>query len=235
MATLGAMADEVIERMGQGRTTNTRLRNKVVRQIKRNFKTLCARRDWSWKNGFTTLSATSTDTYITLPTVSYGGRTVPVIHRIRFIMLQSTGRVLHYRPELLDLIARGTTLALEGRGEPTAWCVGVDDTTGTQKLLLMPLLGYNETLQVWFTRSAASMALLLESDSPPYDEEYEGYLIEKTVAQMAAADQTVGEGVFQMAQAEANLLWRAMCHTEAKASPPVQAAPKWLGHGEFSG
>jgi len=232
MANLGYMTNVVLDRMGSARTSNPRFVEKVKRQIQYQFKTLCGRRDWSWKRGHATLAITATDTAISLPTVSKGGEDVPVFSRIQFCQLQSTGKVLEPRPDLLDLIMRGTSLALSGRNEPSAFGITVDGLTGERKLLLMPLPAQADTLLIWGMRSAASMALLVDSDEPPFEDEFDGYLIERTVQVLAGGDATRDPTVVRMAIREADIIFRAMCHTERMLAPPVQSV-RHLGRGQF--
>lgn len=229
---LGSITNSVLRRLGRGRASNSYLVATVKAQVQDNFAYLCGLRDWEWKRGYAPLAITATDTALSLPTVSKGGEDVAVFSRVEFCQLQTTGQVLHPRPDMLDLIMRGTSLSLSGRGHPTAWGMTVDGLTGERKLLLMPLPGYADTLLIWGQRSASAMALLEDADEPPFPDEYGGWLIEQTVADLSGADATVDPTVTRMALSKAQSIFRAMCHTEAMASPPVQSV-RWPGHGVF--
>ncbi len=136
--------------------------------------------------------------------------------------------------EMVNFARTGQSHAIAGRGTPEYWTITVDDTTGVAKLMLMPLPGFADTLDVWYTRSAAGMDMVNNSDTPPFDEEYEGYLIEKTVAGMVPADGVHDASVAASARKEAERILRSMFYTHRKMAPPFQSI-QWLGHGMMGG
>jgi len=232
MANTGEMIDQCLDRMGAGRQSNTRLTAKILAQLNAVYATLCGMQNWEWLKARASLATTESGTYIALPTVVKAGVTVNAVSRVLFVVLDSTGVPLQYKPEFIDLVQEGTSLALRGPGGPRYWCVTTGTDGVTKELLIIPIVGAVDSLTVWYLRSFSSLKLVELTDVPAFDEEYHQFLVERAMTVLAAADGTFDPQVAGMAQREAFEIYRAMMHTSRKGQPPIRSL-RWGGHGHF--
>jgi hypothetical protein len=217
--TFGEMVEEVLWRVGPGSASDSRMRTRIKRQLNASHRVICAIQQWPWLLARTTITFTSTDTYLTLPTNC---------RNVVLVTLGDTGQTLPHQPYAIEMIQRGD-LAVQGRGYPIAWAVMPNEDNTGQALVLIPLPGLDSSAEVIYRRLCTTMTQ--DADEPLVPEGYRQVIIEDTVSKLAAQD-SFDPNIAARAYAARQELVRALKHTSAKAAQPYQTL-RWAGHGAW--
>jgi len=207
--TLGEMLEELQGALG-GRPSNVAVQRRHTTALNRAGRRIHGKRMWDWL--WTTATVTTSATSVGIP--------LPADCRnVGIVGIQEYGRLLPYKPDLLDRIERGMPDTV-GRGTPVTW--------GARGGLLYtgPYAAAVFNLEVGYWRSYTPLALV--TDEPIAPEDHHGMWVDGAMMRLAATG-----GFDRELRAQARHDYDegmvALMHTSATAQPVYSFLRRYEG------